>query len=344
MFQSYHAMKYPMTTRAGQPTSALYGYCRLLLHALEHLQPTHAACVLEGGTGKSSHRVKILGSYKSNRNPPADDLRSQFNLMEPIADALGIASIYKEGYEADDVIATLTNTAVNTDGIDSVVIISSDKDLLQLVGCGKEKEDEKGEGDRNTLMSSSSTTVRICKPNLKALKSFSTSSIGPYEVVQSFGINPEQMVDFLSLTGDSADNIPGIPSIGAARAKKLLNSYGTLQEVIAAANDLNAKFVYGDKIRKAVIEHSAVAERNTQLVRLFHDLDLTQEIARSVEKSAADSGVTFPPMLSITESLRFGRGRSGETSEKLMRAVIEEFEFDSLLPNAERVHEIYRRD
>jgi len=103
-----------MTTRAGQPTSALYGYCRLLLHALEHLQPTHAACVLEGGTGKSSHRVKILGSYKSNRNPPADDLRSQFNLMEPIADALGIASIYKEGYEADDVIATLTNTAVNT--------------------------------------------------------------------------------------------------------------------------------------------------------------------------------------------------------------------------------------
>jgi len=152
-------------------------------------------------------------------------------------------------------LALFYRVTATKDGIDSVVIISSDKDLLQLVGCGKEKEDEKGEGDRNTLMSSSSTTVRICKPNLKALKSFSTSSIGPYEVVQSFGINPEQMVDFLSLTGDSADNIPGIPSIGAARAKKLLNSYGTLQEVIAAANDLNAKFVYGDKIRKAVIEH-----------------------------------------------------------------------------------------
>eukprot|EP00471_Norrisiella_sphaerica_P010972 CAMPEP_0184497692 /NCGR_PEP_ID=MMETSP0113_2-20130426/37222_1 /TAXON_ID=91329 /ORGANISM="Norrisiella sphaerica, Strain BC52" /LENGTH=370 /DNA_ID=CAMNT_0026884915 /DNA_START=258 /DNA_END=1370 /DNA_ORIENTATION=+ len=341
LYQQFHAVKYPMSTRSGIPTAGLFGYCRLLMNSLEYLAPTHVACVLEGG-GHSNHRLKLLSKYKSTRSEPVEDLRSQFQFMIPVADALGISSIKKTNYEADDVIAALAKIAIQSEGFESVVVLSNDKDLLQLV-CGETQEPDTIAPKRNP-----EPYIRICKPKLISIRNFSEESIGPSEVRKSLGITPEQVVDYLSLVGDSSDNIPGVPSIGPARAKKLLNEYQNLDKMFSVANDPESKFVLSAKLRQAIIDHEETALLNRKLIRLADDINLDEELqlleAEDLTSNILGNAEETTDIISsevgeraLLSSLRCGRGRTKPDAENIMTSMIEEFEFNTLLPAVERI-------
>ena len=197
LFRAYHSMP-PLTNSQGLVIGAALGYSNMILKLKKTLNASHLGVIFDHKD--KSFRNQIYSAYKANRPPAPEDLIPQFDLIREFTTAISIKSLEKSGYEADDIIATLSKraTAANID----VTIISSDKDLTQLVT------------DR----------VRIYDPMKQKI-------IDAAAIHEKYGVYPEQMLDFLSLTGDSADNIPGVPSIGPKTAAELLNRFGSLEGI-----------------------------------------------------------------------------------------------------------------
>jgi len=205
IFRAYYSLP-PLTNPQGVPVGAVAGYSNMLwklasdLHAADG--PTHMAVVLDkAGT---SFRNEIYDQYKANRPPAPEDLRPQFPLIRDATLAFSLPMIEEENVEADDMIASYTKAA-RAQGWD-VSIISSDKDLMQLVGDGVDMFD-----------------------------TMKDKRIGREEVIEKFGVGPELVGDVLALMGDSSDNVPGVPGIGPKTATKLITEYGSLDAVLAAA-------------------------------------------------------------------------------------------------------------
>ncbi len=239
IFRAYHRLP-ALTNIHGQPVGAVYGYTTMLWKLADDLHradgPTHMAVVLDkAGT---SFRNEIYDQYKANRPPAPEDLRPQFPMIRDATLAFSLPMIEEENVEADDMIASYTKAAVAKGW--KVTIVSSDKDLMQLI-----------------------------EPNVDMLDTMKNIRIERAEVEEKFGVGPELVGDILSLMGDSSDNIPGVPGIGPKTATKLIQEFGSLDGVIAAAPAMKPS-----KMRDNLIEHEDKARLSRVLVTLKEDCPL----------------------------------------------------------------------
>ena len=234
IFRAYHALP-PLTRRSdGLPIGAVSGFCNMLQRYVEDNHgpdaPTHVAVIFDKGS--HTFRNDMYDQYKANREAMPEDLRPQIPLTRQATEAFNIACKEKEGFEADDIIATLAVQARDAGG--RVTIISSDKDLMQLVGGGVEM--------------------------LDAMKNKRIDRDGVFE---KFGVYPERVVDVQALAGDSVDNVPGAPGIGIKTAALLINEYGDLDGLLERAEEIKQP-----KRRQTLIDHVDQIRLSRDLVRL----------------------------------------------------------------------------
>ena len=240
IFRAYHALP-PLTRKSdGLPVGAVSGFCNMLFKNIEDQKgsnaPTHLVVVFDA-KGKT-FRSDIYPEYKMNRPPAPEDLIPQFPLTRDATRAFGLACIEQEGFEADDIMATLAVQAREAGG--QVTIVSSDKDLMQLVGNGVEMYD--------------------------AMKN---KRIGPEQVEEKFGVAPNRVIDVQSLAGDSVDNVPGAPGIGVKTAALLINEYGDLDSLLERASEIKQP-----KRRETLIENADQIRTSRDLVTLKTDMEM----------------------------------------------------------------------
>ena len=245
IFRAYHRLP-PLTDPEGTPVGAVYGYTTMLWKLAEDLNkadgPTHLAVILDKGA--TSFRNALYDQYKANRPPPPEDLVPQFPLIRDATRAFSLPCIEEDDLEADDLIASYAREATRR-GWD-VTIVSSDKDLMQLVGkCA--------EGGGCIDMLDTMKNQRIDVP----------------EVIEKFGVRPELVGDVLALMGDSVDNVPGIYGIGPKTASTLIQTYGSLAGALDAAPAMKPS-----KLRDRLVEGREMAELSRTLVQLKEDCDL----------------------------------------------------------------------
>jgi len=238
IFRAYHAIRTELSTSKGLPTRAVFGFTRMLLKSLREASPTHVAVVWDRD-GRTLRR-EIDPQYKAHRPSAPDDLKQQFPYIRQVVDVLAVPSVEKEGWEADDLIATLSKQAVER-GFD-VVIVTGDKDFSQLVG-----------------------------PHVRLYDGMTDKWTGPAEVEEKWGVPVEKFRELQALLGDAVDNIPGVPGVGAKTAAELIGRYGSVDGVIAAceAGELGKK-----KVAVAICEAKEQLARNKELVRLRDDVPL----------------------------------------------------------------------
>ncbi|MCC5991214.1 MAG: DNA polymerase I [Rhodobacteraceae bacterium] len=254
IFRAYHALP-PLTRKSdGLPVGAVAGFCNMLWRYLGENgasadAPTHAAVIFDYSS--KTFRNEIYDQYKANRPEPPEDLRPQFPLTREASRAFNLATIEIEDFEADDIIATLARQAREAGG--RVTIISSDKDLMQLVGDGVEM--------------------------LDAMKN---KRIGVDEVQEKFGVGPDRVVDVQALAGDSVDNIPGAPGIGIKTAALLINEYGDLDALLERADEIRQP-----KRRQTLLDNAEQIRMSRRLVRLDDQTPLDFDLC-SLEVKAPD--------------------------------------------------------
>ncbi|MER6901704.1 5'-3' exonuclease H3TH domain-containing protein, partial [Amycolatopsis sp. NPDC000740] len=225
-------------TKTGQVTNAVFGFTSMLINLLRDEKPTHLAVAFD--LSRKTFRSETYADYKANRSATPDEFRGQVDLVKEVLDVLGIPSLTKENYEADDVIATLTTQA--GEGYD-VLICTGDRDALQLVT------------DR--------VTVLYPKRGVSDLVRFT-----PDAVEEKYGLTPTQYPDFAALRGDPSDNLPGIPGVGEKTAAKWIRQFGSLADLIDRVDEVKGKV--GDALR----EHLSSVQLNRQLTELVRDVPL----------------------------------------------------------------------
>jgi DNA polymerase I len=246
VFRAYHSMP-PLTNPEGTPVGAVYGFTNMLIKLKNKVHTNNAdqaylICVFDAG--KETFRNKIYPEYKANRPPAPEDLIPQFPLVREAATALNIETIEMEGFEADDIIATYTKYA-QENGV-HVTIVSSDKDLMQLVN-----EDVKMyDGMRDRI-------------------------IGIEQVKEKFGVTPDKVLDVLALMGDSSDNIPGIPGVGPKTAAELINQFGSLDNVLNSTSQITKK-----KLKENLETYKQDAILSRELVSLKYDVKVDTNLDR----------------------------------------------------------------
>jgi DNA polymerase I len=240
IFRAFHALP-PLTRPSdGLPVGAVHGFCQMLWKLMSDTkagdQPTHIAVIFDAG--KETFRNEIYPEYKANRPPPPEELVPQFPLIREAVTAFNVACIEQEGYEADDLIATYAKEILEAGG--DVTIVSSDKDLMQLV-----------------------------QPGVSMFDSMKNRALGHDEVVEKFGVEPGRVVDVQALAGDSVDNVPGVPGIGIKTAAGLIQEYGDLDTLLERADEIKQP-----KRREKLIEFAEQARISRELVRLKDDVEL----------------------------------------------------------------------
>ncbi|QNO28424.1 DNA polymerase I [Sphingopyxis sp. OPL5] len=242
IFRAYHRLP-PLTNPQGTPVGAVYGYTTMLWKLAKDLHdadgPTHLAVILDHSS--KSFRNDIYDQYKANRPEPPEDLRPQFPLIRDATRAFSLPCIELEGFEADDLIASYTEAAVAA-GWD-VTIVSSDKDLMQLI--------REPAGDA---------------PQVDMLDTMKNVRLGLDAVNEKFGVTPDLVGDVLALMGDAVDNVPGVRGVGPKTATKLIVEYGDLEKALAGAETMKPS-----KLRDNLIEHADMARLSRILVELKRD-------------------------------------------------------------------------
>src|SRR4051812_11028438 len=245
IFRAYHRLP-PLTNRHGQPAGAVYGYTTMLWKLAGDLSradgPTHMAVILDAS--EHTHRNAMYDQYKAHRPPPPEDLVPQFPLIRTATRAFSIPCIEEEGLEADDIIACYVTAAAKAGW--KVTIVSSDKDLMQLI------DEDAG---------------------IDMLDTMNDRRIGRTEVLEKFGVPPEKVGDVLALMGDSVDNVPGVPGIGPKTASQLIQQYGDLETVLASTDQITKP-----KLKQNLVEFAADARLSRELVRLVCDSALPEPL------------------------------------------------------------------
>lgn len=259
IFRAYHALP-PLTRKDGTPTGAVFGFCNMLEKLIEDAAAdhkiTHLAVVFDAA--RETFRHQIYASYKANRPEPPEDLIPQFGLIRRAVDAFCVPRVELQGFEADDVIATYARLAKEA-GIE-VEIVSSDKDLMQLVRDGVGMYDP----------------IKL-KP------------IGAPEVMEKFGVPPSKVVEVQALAGDSTDNVPGVPGIGVKTAAQLINEYGDLDTLLARAGEIKQP-----KRREALLGNKEQALISKRLVQLDDKVPVPLALdALAVQPCDTDKMIAF---------------------------------------------------
>ncbi|MBV37669.1 MAG: DNA polymerase I [Rhodospirillaceae bacterium] len=244
IFRAYHALP-PLTRKSdGLPIGAVSGFCNMLSKLVDDVrndgEVDYFAVIFDAA--RKTFRNDIYPEYKAHRPPPPEDLQPQFPLVKRASEAFSLATIEMPGFEADDIIATYARQAREA-GM-QVTIVSSDKDLMQLIGGGVVMHDP-----------------------------MKQRRIGPDEVYEKFGVGPDRVIDVQALCGDATDNVPGVPGIGVKTAALLINEYGDLDGVLARAEEIKQP-----KRRQTLIDHADLARVSRDLVTLKDDVPVEQPL------------------------------------------------------------------
>jgi DNA polymerase-1 len=255
LFRAYHALP-PMNRPDGTPINAVFGFCRMLVaDLLDKPEVDHVAMILDAGS--VTFRNQIYDKYKANRPPPPDDLIPQFPLIREAAKAFNVTVCELDGYEADDLIATYARLAVEAGA--TCTIVSSDKDLMQLI-----------------------------RPGVEMMDPIKKTKLGPEAVMEKFGVTPDKVVDVQALAGDSTDNVPGVPGIGVKTAAQLINEYGDLETLLKRAGEIKQP-----KRREALQQNAELARISRKLVELRDDVPTPAE-PEAFDKKKPDPNVLLP--------------------------------------------------
>jgi DNA polymerase I len=311
IFRAFHALP-PLTRPSdGLPVGAVHGFCAMLWKLLRESKmseaPTHIAVIFDAG--RETFRNKIYPEYKANRPPPPEELVPQFALIRDAVKAFNVASVEQDGFEADDLIATYARQIIQAGG--DVTIVSSDKDLMQLI-----------------------------EPGVSMLDGMKAKRIGEEEVMKKFGVKPDKVIDVQALAGDSTDNVPGVPGIGVKTAADLIGQYGDLDTLLARAEEIKQP-----KRREKLMEFADQARVSRELVTLKQDVPvIVQAEALGVQDPDAETLLGFlqhmefntltrriaealgtdpPPVLqtSVGDSLKTKPAQSGSTAQQSPSAV-----------------------
>ncbi|MCW5841932.1 MAG: DNA polymerase I [Caldilinea sp.] len=239
-YRAYFGMKTPLSTRKGEPTAAVYGFARKLLATLREVKPDYVAVAFDTG---DTWRHAEFPEYKATRDAMPDDMRTQMTRIEAMLRAFNIPILTYTNYEADDILGTLAHEA-GGEGYD-VLVMTGDRDMFQLVD------------EQVKILYTSGGPNPV------------TSAYGLEQVQERYGLTPQQFIDFKALTGDSSDNIPGVPGVGEKTAIKFLQQYGTLDELYAHVDEIS-----GPKTRQSLIDAREQVLRNRRLVTINTDLDI----------------------------------------------------------------------
>src|SRR5476649_1515657 len=251
LFRAYHALP-PLNRPDGTPVNAVLGFSRMLMQLLDDPEVDHVAVILDAG--RKTFRNEIYDKYKAHRPEPPEDLIPQFPLIREAATAFGMPSVELAGFEADDLIATYARLAVEAGA--KCTIVSSDKDLMQLI-----------------------------RPGVDMMDPMKMRKIGPAEVMEKFGVTPDKVVDVQALAGDSTDNVPGAPGIGVKTAAQLLNEYGDLETLLKRAGEIKQP-----KRRESLEQNAELIRISKQLVQLDHNVP-TPTVPETFDKRAPDPNV-----------------------------------------------------
>lgn len=288
IFRAFYGVA-PLTTKAGFPTNGLFGFTRMLKKLLSEAKSDNVAVVFD--SGRETFRKELYVDYKANRTTPPDELIQQFPYFPKIARALGLPVLDLPGYEADDIIGTLTHRMLEAG--QEVIIVSGDKDFMQLI-----------------------------QPGVTIWDTMHDRRIGPEQVKDKFGVLPHQVVDVLALIGDSSDNVPGLSGVGPKTAAQLIEKFGDLETILSsAAAILEDSSIRNRKTLAAKIELEAETVRLSQkLVRIVTDAPV--ELARngSTHVIASLDAATVLTLL-----------KRGDPVEDELRELIEKLQFESLL-------------
>lgn len=235
VFRAYHSLP-PLTRADGTPVGAVYGFTNMLIKLIASLDVSHVAVVFDSGS--KTFRNEIFSEYKANRPPCPEDLKPQFPIIRKTAESLNLTILEKVGYEADDIIATIAKKSAQANF--EVLIISSDKDLMQLID------------DKISIYDAMKN--KLIKSN---------------EVKEKFFVEPHQVLDLLSLIGDSSDNVPGVKGIGPKTASELINQYGTLENIFKNIDNIKQ-----EKRKKLLNEGIENALLSKKLITLKEDVEL----------------------------------------------------------------------
>ena len=240
IFRAFHALP-PLSRPDGTPVNAVFGYTNMLSRLLADMRDDKVAVIFDNA--RVTFRSEIFPAYKANRSEPPEDLIPQFALVREATRAFNVPSIELPGFEADDLIASYAQAAL-AEG-DEVIIISSDKDLMQLIRDG-----------------------------VSMLDPMKNRSIGPAEVLEKFGVTPDKVVDVQALCGDATDNVPGVPGIGVKTAAELIGLYGDLDTLLERAHEIKQP-----KRRETLMNNADLARVSRELVRLRADAPLPMSLA-----------------------------------------------------------------
>jgi DNA polymerase-1 len=235
IFRAFHALP-PMTRADGTPVNAVFGFTNMLARFMRDHVGTHLAVVFDAGS--QTFRNRIYDQYKAHRPEPPPELIPQFKLVRDATAAFGVACVELEDFEADDLIAAYATAGLAAGA--TVTIVSSDKDLMQLI-----------------------------RPGVSMLDPMKQKAIGPAEVFEKFGVTPDKVIDVQALMGDSVDNVPGVPGIGPKNAAELINGFGDLESVLAAASSMKPS-----KRRDNLMAYAEAARISKKLVTLTDDVPL----------------------------------------------------------------------
>ncbi|MDD5284511.1 MAG: DNA polymerase I [Desulfuromonadaceae bacterium] len=253
IYRAYFAIRH-LSSPSGHPTNAIYGFIQMLLKLLKDYNPEHLAVVFDAG--RTTFRTEMYPEYKANRAAMPDDLRVQMEPIREVVRAFNIPTLELQGYEADDIIGALAGRFAGQDG--KVVVVTGDKDLMQIVT------------DRITLLDT-----------MKGKES------GIADVIERFGVGPELVIDILGLAGDSSDNIPGVPGIGEKTATKLILEFGSLDLLLARADEVKGK--NGEKLRE--FREQALLSRKLATIdcNVPLEIDLESLIAREPDQETLNA-------------------------------------------------------
>lgn len=235
IFRAYHALP-PMNRPDGTPVNAVLGFTNMLIKLLKDMDAPNIAVIFDAA--RKNFRNEIYAEYKAHRPPAPEDLVPQFGLIREATEAFDIPSIELEGYEADDLIASYTKLA-RAQGKE-VVIVSSDKDLMQLI-----------------------------KPGVKMFDAMKSRYFDEEDVLKKFGVKPDKVIEVQALMGDSVDNVPGVPGIGPKTASQLIDQYGDLETLLERAEEIPQ-----NKRRESLIEHAEAARISKKLVTLDENVEV----------------------------------------------------------------------
>ena len=239
IFRAFHALP-PLTRADGTPVGAVYGFTTMMLKLREQFASEHLVVIFDAS--RRSFRQEIYPEYKAHRPPAPEDLVPQFAIVREATSALGIPSIEQENFEADDLIASYAEAAKRA-GVETI-IVSSDKDLMQLIA-----------------------------PGISMLDPMKQKTIGAAEVAEKFGVTPDKVVEVQALIGDATDNVPGVPGIGPKTAAELIHQYGDVETLLASLHEIKQP-----KRRETLMQHAEDARLSRRLVELKRDIPLPQPI------------------------------------------------------------------